>query len=238
MFEIKMAGAAKNALGTEMLRFLLDRLKVAAVGRQPVLLSGAGDAFSAGLNLKEVATLTGDAMLDFLRLLEECMVSFYLHPAPVVAAINGHAIAGGCVLALCCDWRVAAPNPTAKIGLNEVALGIRFPPRILALVRRRLPPQHLEEVLLGAGLFAPERALALGLVDEIAEDAEGVARARLSALAAHHALGDAYALTKQDLRGTPQDLCPDEVYERRLRESLALWDAPVLRERIAAVLKR
>lgn len=234
MFEIQMAGAAKNALGSEMLRFLLDRLK--AAGRQPVLLSGAGDTFSAGLNLKEVARLTGDAMLDFLRLLEECMVAYYLHPAPVVAAVHGHAIAGGCVLALCCDWRVAVPNPAAKIGLNEVALGIHFPPRILSLVRRRLPPQHLEEVLLGAALHPPERALALGLVDEIAEDVEGVARARLAGLAAHPQ--EAYALTKRDLRGTPQALCPDEVYGERLRDSLGLWDAPALRERIAAILKR
>ena len=236
MFEIRMAGPAKNALGTEMLRFLLDQLR--AAGPQPILLRGAGDAFSAGLNLKEVATFTSDAMLDFLRLLEECMTSFYLHPAPMVAVIQGHAIAGGCVLALCCDWRVAAPNPTAKIGLNEVALGIRFPPRILEIVRRRLPPQHLEEVLLGAGLHAPERALALGLVDEIVEDAEGVGRARLSALAAHASLGPAYALTKQDLRGTPQSLCPDEIHEQRLRESLTLWNPTALRERIAAILKR
>ena len=234
MFEIKMAGPAKNALGTGMLRFLLEKLK--AAGRQPVLLSGAGDSFSAGLNLKEVATLQGDAMLDFLRLLEECMVAFYLHPAPVVAAINGHAIAGGCVLALCCDWRVAVPHPAAKIGLNEVALGIHFPPRILSLVRRRLPSQHLEEVLLGAALHAPERALALGLVDEIAEDVEGVARARLAGLAAHP--GEAYALTKHELRGTPQGLCPDDVYGARLRDSLGLWDGPALRERIATLLKR
>lgn len=234
MFEIKMAGAAKNALGTEMLRFLLDQLK--AAGQQPVLLAGAGDAFSAGLNLKEVAGLRGDAMLTFLRLLEETMVAYFLHPAPVVAAINGHAIAGGCVLALCCDWRVAVPHPAAKIGLNEVALGIRFPPRILSLVRRRLPPQHVEEVLLGAALHAPERALALGLVDEIAADVEAAARGRLAALAAHPA--EAYALTKRDLRGTAQDLCPDEVYEARLRDSLGLWDGQVLRERIAAVLKR
>src|SRR5436190_21503186 len=128
MFEITMEGPAKNALGTAMMTFLLDQLREAA-GR-PVLLSGSGDAFSAGLSLKEVASLDAEGMLGFLGLLERCMSALYLYPGPTVALVNGHAIAGGCVLTLCCDYRISTSSPRTRIGLNEVALGVRFPPRI------------------------------------------------------------------------------------------------------------
>src|SRR5580700_9553249 len=103
MFEITMAGPAKNAMGAAMLTWLLERLDVAR--GQPVLLTGSGDAFSAGLNLKEVSSLDAPAMDVFLRLLERCMSAYYLYPAPIVAAVNGHAIAGGAVLTLACDHR-------------------------------------------------------------------------------------------------------------------------------------
>lgn len=229
-----MAGPGKNALGTEMMEWIIRRLDEA--GGRPVLLAGSDGAFSAGLNLREVASLDDEGMLRFLRLLERCMCALYLYPGPTVAHVGGHAIAGGSVLALCCDRRVAAASPKIKIGLNEVALGLRFPPRIFAIVRRRVPPQALEEVVLGAGLFDPAAAARLGLVDEVADDAGAVARARLEALAALPA--DAYALTKRDLRGTEAGLCADDDEERALREAVPRWTSPALKQKIAALLAR
>ncbi|MCC7540848.1 MAG: enoyl-CoA hydratase/isomerase family protein [Deltaproteobacteria bacterium] len=235
MFELTLEGPGKNCLGSEMLRFILDGLAEAA-GR-PILLRGHGDAFSAGLNLKEVGRLEPDAMRGFLELLERCFVSLFLYPGPTVAVVGGHAIAGGCVLALCCDHRVATTNPRARIGLNEVALGLRFPPMTMGIVRARVPLRHLNEVVLGAGLLAPERALALGLVDELADDPEAVGRTRLATLAAHPA--DAYRLAKHDLRGrAPEDVATPAASERWVRESLSMWTSDVVRQKIAAALAR
>lgn len=235
MIEIQMNGPGKNALGTEMMKFLIEQLRAAA-GR-PVLLTGTGDAFCAGLNLKEVAAADGDAMLAFLGLLEECISTLFLYPGPTVAAVNGHAIAGGCVLTLCCDHRVMTSNPRAKIGLNETALGVRFPPRTLAAVRRRLAPQHESRVILGADLVDAPAALSLGLIDEIAGDVMAAARARLSVLGGYQA--DGYAVNKADLRGSsPADLCPDDVQDLRLREAATLWAGSVTRERLLRVLGR
>ena len=106
MVEITMAWKAKNALGTETMTDLRTRLRAAAGA--PVLLTGTGDAFSAGLNLKEVASLDVAGMRAFLELLESLMTELFQYPGPVVAHVNGHAIAGGCILALACDHRVAA----------------------------------------------------------------------------------------------------------------------------------
>jgi enoyl-CoA hydratase len=238
MFEITMAGPSKNALNESMLTFLIDRLREAA-GR-PVLLTGSGNAFSAGLDLKHLAALDERGMEAFLRLLEECMVALYLYPGPTVALVNGHAIAGGCVLTLCCDRRIVIADPWLKIGLNEVALGVRFPPRTLAIVRHRIPTQHHEEVLLGAQLFDAPNALRLGLVDEIhpteSATAVDVARQRLRVLGSSPAA--AYAATKADLRGTRESLCSDAEQERRLNGSIGMWTSPVVKEKIAAVLAR
>ncbi len=232
MFEITLSGPGKNALGTEMMNFLIDRLKEAA-GR-PILLSGAGDSFSAGLHLVELSQLDSAGMLAFLRRLEAMSRLLYAYPGPAVACVNGHAIAGGSILALACDYRVVAANPKIKIGLNEVALGLRFPPSILAIVRRRLPAQHLETVLLGGQLVPPAEAVRLGLVDEVAEDAPAVAKARLAQLASHPPA--CYAANKADLRA----LAPIGAEEEKmfLDQVLPVWTSPELRQRILAVLKK
>jgi enoyl-CoA hydratase/carnithine racemase len=231
MVEITMARPAKNALGTETMEFLLSRLDEAAGA--PVLLTGTGDAFSAGLDLKELASLDERGMERFLRLLERLMAALFLYPGPVVALVNGHAIAGGCVLTLCADHRVAAASPTSKIGLNELALGLRFPPQVLAIVRHRVPPQHVERVVLGAGLFDPATALSLGLVDEVADDARAAAERELGVRAGYEP--GAYAAGKSALRG---DVLPAPDEELFAREVLPTWTSPSVREAVARVLTR
>ena len=98
------------------------------------------------------------------------------------------------------DYRVATRDPKTRIGLNEVALGVQFPPKVLGMTRRRVPPRSLERVVLEAGLHDPETAYALGLVDELADDCLGTARARLERLAAHPRA--AYVATKRGIRGS------------------------------------
>ena len=237
MITIAMDGPGKNCLGTTTMTSLLEQIEGA--NGAPILLTGAGDAFSAGLDLKEVGSLDEAGMGRFLRLLERCMTTLFLHPAPTVALVNGHAIAGGCVLTLCCDHRLVVDRPKIKIGLNEVALGVRFPPRVMAIVKTRVPPRSIAEVVLGAGLFDPPAALRHGLVDELVpDDAEAVvhARRRLEGLASHPAA--AYAHAKQDLRGTAQTMCADDAWERAMIEAVPTWTSSSVRAKIASVLRR
>jgi enoyl-CoA hydratase/carnithine racemase len=235
MVEIVLEGPAKNALSTTLMTAVREQLE--AAGDAPVLLRGSGDAFSAGLDLKEVGSLDADEMEDFLRLLEGTVDAVFRHPAPTVAAVNGHAIAGGCILALMCDHRVATADPRARIGLNEVALGLRFPPRVLQMVRYRVPPSTQERVLMGAGLHDPETAYGLGLVDEVVAADELLPRCqavleRLAALPR-----GAYADTKADLRGEVGQIAAD-AEARFVQDVLPVWAGEELRQRIRAFLTR
>ena len=229
--EIVLEGPGKNALGTALLTRLSEQLTSAAGA--PVLLTGAGDAFSAGLNLREVVSLQGEEMERFLRRLGTVVEQIFRYDGPIVAAVNGHAIAGGCILAAVCDHRVATTNPGARIGVNEVALGLRFPPSLLSMLRYRVA--KLDSAVLGSLLHPPQGALALGIVDELADDPLSVARERLHVLAAYPA--QAYADSKRDLRRIVPTADPDD--ERRfMSEVLPIWSGPELKARIAAFLSR
>jgi enoyl-CoA hydratase/carnithine racemase len=231
--EIRIDGPGRNSLSTAVMEDLLARLERA--GGEPVLLTGAGGTFSAGLNLKEIAALDRPGMERYLTLLETLIERLYLHPAPTVACIEGHAIAGGCVLAACCDMRVIASDPRIRMGLNEVALGLEFPPKLFGVVRRRMAPRAQERVLLEAGLYDPQTAYSFGLVDEVTDTPRPAAEAWLERLAAHPRA--AYAATKRLLREDSVRISPEAM--RRFREELVpAWVAPEVKDRVRAVLKR
>jgi len=231
VFEIRMELPARNALDAEAVAWISARFTDA--GEMPVLIEGTSAAFCAGLNLKYVASLDPGETEAFLRSVDALVVKIFEHPAPVVAHVNGHAIAGGCVMALACDHIVAVDSDRVRIGVNEVALGACYPPAIFNMVRLRLSPRHVQRVLLGAQLFAPRTANELGLVDEVSAQSGDVARARLAALASHPA--ETYRLTKLGLRRGKLDPTPEQERQFALEE-VPQWTSPEVRARIQAVL--
>ena len=110
----------------------------------PIVLTGAGACFSAGVDLR--AILDGGATYTdrFLAAVSAAFLAVFDHPAPVVAAINGHAIAGGCVLAMAADVRLMS---TGLIGLSEVAVGVPFPVAALEICRYAMGPSVTRAVL-------------------------------------------------------------------------------------------
>ncbi|MBX3274909.1 MAG: enoyl-CoA hydratase/isomerase family protein [Sandaracinaceae bacterium] len=201
MREVVLRGRGPNTMTLESLAACADELR--AHPDDPILVYGEGRAFSAGLDLDALAggdpRAVTEAIEDVARLL-------FHHGAPTVAAINGHAVAGGCLLAQACDLRVVTDDPSIKIGMTGVAIGITYPPVVLALLRHRLPSHTIERVLLGAERHDPRAALALGLVDEVVPDAIEGGRARLARLAAHPRA--AYAEAKRALREGALDVTP------------------------------
>jgi len=233
MHVIRMQFPAMNAISSALLEWLereLDRAK-----DEPILLTGTGPAFSAGLNLREVVNHDGAAMERLLDRLDRICARLFHHPAPTLAYVNGHAIAGGAVLMSCCDWRMIADDPQIKVGVNEVALGAYYPPRIFKILAQRLPAHHREEILLGAALYPPARALALGLADDLTTEGELAAERRLRGLAAHPR--GTYAYTKAALRDGVTALTPAEE-ERFRKTAIAGWTSDDMKKRMLAALDR
>jgi enoyl-CoA hydratase len=184
---IRMDDGKANAIQA---RFLADFNAAldAAGADSPLVVTGTRRIFSAGLDLPELSGLSraemGELMADFRR----TMLRVFLHPAPVVCAVNGHAIAGGCLLALQGDRRLMVEGD-GKIGVNEIQLGLSVPAVAIETFRAQLSPAALAAAALEGRLFSPAEAAALGIVDEVAppEDLE----ARAGGLARHLASGGA-----------------------------------------------
>jgi enoyl-CoA hydratase len=136
-----------------------------------IVLTGAGRFFSAGLDIRggidfQALATPGTAPADPFAPLRTCILTFLRCPKPTVAMVQGHAIAGGLVLVLACDYRLGL-NADYRIGLNEVAIGASFPRAAFEVVRLRLSHQQSSELLLGAAIYPAGQSTRLGVVDEL-----------------------------------------------------------------------
>ena len=129
-----------------------------------------------GLDLPALIDFSTADLTDFIRRFSASMLRVFSLPWPVVAAVNGHAIAGGCVLALQADIRLMASGQS-RIGLNEVRLGIGLPAAVVETLRCQVPAASLLPIAAEGGLFLPEEAVRLGLVQEVVEPGQLLERA-------------------------------------------------------------
>src|SRR5438128_5571675 len=138
---LRLESGKVNAIGPDFiagLNGLLDQLADAGAA----VITGRGGTFSAGLDLPALVDLDRESMYRFIEQFNALMLRIFELPIPLVAAVNGHAIAGGCVLALQADLRLVADRD-ARIGLNETQLGIGLPAVVLETLRCQVPPQSL-----------------------------------------------------------------------------------------------
>lgn len=148
-----------------------------------VITSGCKTTFSAGLNLNEVYQAKPEVFQSYWRLFQELALRLYKAPFLTVAAINGHAIAGGCVLSLTFDYRIMLNSPDAKkpfrIGLNESIIGLVAPIWIQKLMIKQVGRRAGAMALLKGTLFSSEEALNIGLIDETAGSSEATVKKAL-----------------------------------------------------------
>ncbi|HEY4000389.1 MAG TPA: enoyl-CoA hydratase/isomerase family protein [Candidatus Xenobia bacterium] len=223
-----------NAATLGKLDDLLEELSQDLPGA--LVVTGQGPHFSGGLDLSGLMGEDRHAMADFLKTFGAVMTRLFLFPRPVVAAINGHAIAGGCVLAMQADRRLMAEGD-ARIGLNEVQIGVGLPTVVTETVRCQVPPQSLFPICLEGHLFTPPGAQAVGLVDALAPPERLIPQA----LALAQKLADipslAYQQVKQSLRRPVVDQI-ERFQEDDLYTWLDTWFSPDARTRIEKVLQR
>lgn len=218
-----------NALDLELLETLIEVFR-SAPQDQPLVITGAGRAFSAGVDLRRIVEGGPEYTAHFLRALSDCFLAVYDCSAPVVAAINGAAIAGGCVLAAACDRRLISRGP---VGLAELAVGVPFPTSALEIMRGLLGSRATDLVLSARTLDA-EAAYAAGLVDELVEPDALLDRAvELAAVWASLPPG-VFAHTKRQLHAPVRERIavhrPDDAVMARL------WASSSVRSAVEAYL--
>ena len=207
----------RQALDAAGLQHVLDELALA--GGQPVLLSGRPDVFCSGWDHAELLALDAGHLAALLLRFEAALEAMWSYPGPTVAWLAGPCIGPGYLLALACDYRVASAADASHVGMNETALGLSLPPAALELVRRRLPVQRWDEVVLAGKLVPPAAAMWLGMLDEVVPDDRGAtARQRLAHLAAHPTR--TYARTKVRLRSPLRDA---EAWAAFVEDDLQDW---------------
>jgi enoyl-CoA hydratase len=202
----------------------------------PVVLTGTGHCFSAGLNILELYDFDRTTLASFVDRFSETVLAWFSLPRPTIAAVNGHAIAGGCVLALGCDLRIASDTET-HIGLNEVQVGIPFPGVPFEVTRHALPPERIREVMLTGALYTPEEARTRGLVDEVVEPEGLIRRAVAVARTLVPDSLEAYATIKAHLLA-PALARIAESRERIDREFLDVWFSEPARRQMGEVRQR
>ena len=128
------------------------------------------------------------------------LAAVFTHPKPVVAAINGHAMAGGCVLACAADRRIMARD-AGRIGVTELLVGVPFPAAAMEIMRCATAPQYFEDAILSGATYNPPEAVARGLVHDIVDPHELLDRAIDAANTLASLSPPAFAITKRQTRG-------------------------------------
>jgi enoyl-CoA hydratase len=194
-----------NAIGPALLNLLeseLERVHVIEPDgpARPLLITGEGSAFCAGLDLPTLLSFDRQQMVVFLRQFHSVFLRLACLQRPTIAVINGHAVAGGAVLALACDFRIGVrtiggSGKAPVLGVNEVAIGLPFPHAAAAIVEHGLGgPARAAELMLTGELVGPDAALRCGILHAVVaaddlrasaeQQAERFARAGASAVAA------------------------------------------------------
>ncbi len=222
-----------NALGQPLMAALQERMAALAENGAPPLLiaSSHPTLFSPGWDLKRLISAGRDEVAAVLAAFDDLILTLFSYPGPTAAAISGHAVAGGCLLAMASDLRVMATG-RPRLGLSELNLGVPVPAASLRVLRARLSAAALEEVVLRGEGCGAERARDLGLVHAaVAADQVATAvDARLRILASKPSR--AYHATKEYLFG---DMWSEmkRVSREAADEFLACWFEADTQQRIA-----
>ncbi len=222
---VELSRSKVNAIDVELLEELgatLERLE-----RDPdvgaLVLTGAGRVFSAGVDLRRVIDADPDYAERLVAGLRVGLEALFCFPKPTVAAVNGAAVAGGCILACACDRRLMAD--TARIGASELAVGVPFPVAALEIMRYACG-SRTEDVVYGARLLDADEAVAAGMVHDV-HPAHAVLERAVAVAAEFGARAPvAYGLAKAQLRGPVLERMRSDAAAVADKTAIAQWAAP------------
>ena len=235
--ELRLARPPVNALDPALVRALREAIAQAQrEGARGIVLSGREGMFSAGLDVPVLLMLPSDALRAFWNDFFGLCADLARAPIPIVAAITGHAPAGGAVLSIMCDYRVMADG-AFKIGLNETQVGLAVPAPIQAMMRRLVGAYRAERLMVAGAMLESADAKAVGFVDELVATDLVVPRAIawLTDLLKlpPHAMTETRRVARADIAAMfadPAALSVDDI--------LAVWNSPEAQSVLHALVAR
>ena len=235
--ELQLNRPPANALSPELIVALKLAIETAPQeGARALVLSGAPGRFSAGLDVPLLLTLDRPAVAALWREFYGLLHALALSPIPIAAAITGHATAGGTVLPIFSDYRIAARGDW-KLGLNEVQVGLPLPPVIFAGLRRLLGAHQAERLAVAGLLISPEEAARIGLVDEVVPLDRVVSRAIEWSRGLLALPVDAMAATRRSARADLSELFAGS-FDLELDQVTATWWSPEAQTTLRVLVDR
>lgn len=193
---LRMEGLRGNAIDGEWLD-AFDRALDEVADARALVVTGTDKFFGVGLNLVDLPLLDRREMDAFTQTFHDLFLRFFTLEKPVVAAVRGHAVAGGALLALACDWRVVADEARFGIRDRDVDVGVPYPVAAVEIVRAALPPPEFPEALYGAGFLGGDAAVRRGWAHERAPAGDVLAHALEKARQYSTRAPESFAATKR-----------------------------------------
>jgi enoyl-CoA hydratase len=235
---LRLAHGKASALDLELMDGLAHAFAEIALSDdvRAVILTGSGSIFSAGVDLFRLTDGGDEYVSRFVPALSRLILDLFSLPKPLVVAVNGHAIAGGCIFTLTGDYRIMAAG-NARIGIPELLVGVPFPPAVIEVIRFSVPPQHLQSLIYTGRTVPSDEALRLGLIDEVTPPESLLTRAAEVATQLAALPANIFKLTKRQLRDKAIDRAKHYANEldATVREE---WGAPETHARIREYLAR
>ncbi|OGO27233.1 MAG: hypothetical protein A2Z16_02840 [Chloroflexi bacterium RBG_16_54_18] len=204
---------------------------------QGIVLSSSNDKFfSIGFDIPQLYNLSRDEFVSFYRSFNALCIQLYSLPKPSVAAITGHAIAVGCILALCCDRRIIAEG-RKLMGLNEIKLGVPVPFVAECIVRQLVSSRHARGILETGAFYQPEQLLQMGLVDAIEPAGQVLERAVETVQSYETIPPGAYAAIKQSRVEEVKEQVTAKLDERN-RIFIECWYSPAARHLLQKAMEK
>jgi enoyl-CoA hydratase len=230
---LRLAHGKASAMDVELCEALIRELREAeSSDAKAIILTGTGSIFSAGVDLYRM-TNEGAAYVErFFPALRESLHALFTFPKPIVAAVNGHAIAGGCLMAAACDYRVMSAG---KIGVPELLVGVPFPAVAIEILKFACG-RDAQSLVYSGRTISPDDARLAGLIDEVV--APDFLHVRADHIARELAAIDSrnFAITKKQLRGDTLDRI-DKISALD-EDAIRMWSAPEVHDHIRQYLAR
>jgi enoyl-CoA hydratase/carnithine racemase len=236
---IKLNRGVTNALNLEMVQDLakvLENLRINSDVRALVLGSSNEKFFSIGFDIPNLFELSQNDFSEFYKAFNQACMALYTLPKPTVACLTGHAIAGGCILALCCDYRVIGEG-RKLMGLNEIKLGVPVPYLADCILQSIVGKRTARDVVEYGEFFESEVSLKKGLVDEVVPQSEVMTRAMEKAEVLSLMPPAAYQGIKKN-RVEDVETRIRSKWEAQQRDFVELWYSEDARKRLREAMEK